>query len=53
MKPPLNLHSAHCKRCGDSLLPKEGEEPPWWIQIVNNIYCKKCYEKYIKPFKKD
>jgi len=53
IKPPNNPHSAHCKRCGDHLMPKEGEKPIWWIQVGNNVYCKKCYEKYIQPFKKN
>lgn len=52
IKPPSNPHSAHCKRCGTGLVPKEEEKPIWWIQVSNNVYCKKCYEKYIKPFQK-
>jgi len=48
MNAPNNPHSAHCKRCGRPIV-----EEIWWIQVGNNVYCQKCYEKYIKPFKKN
>jgi hypothetical protein len=44
MKPPSNPHSTRCAKCS-SVIIKTNHRVMWWIQIKNNVYCKKCYDK--------
>ncbi len=45
MNLPNPTRSHKCADCGKELATTDPKKPVWWIQLKNNIYCKKHYEK--------